>query len=190
MFTNQNNNNVARDLIAGDKYEASTSLTIVNAPRENDELVSLYTKLKVDGVGDLSGNQFCEKLQHYLSARTEGDVRGLEEKLKDSDRLDQLDFALRQKESAAKAIMKRQTSLTAQRIFTIVLDELHTSYFLTVTPLIQAGGNRREIDQLILQTLQSAHGMLGENVLELTVKDLLGLLFFLGGNCHIRWDKC
>jgi hypothetical protein len=150
----------------------------------------LYEKLKADGIGELSGDRFCEKLQHYLAARTDGDVRGLESKLKDSGRLDQLETATELKESAAKAIMRRQMSLTAQRVFTIVLDELHTNFMLTVTPVVQEGASRREVDQCIQQVLQGTKSMLGENVLEITSKDLLALLYFLGGNCHIRWDKC
>ncbi|MNY60300.1 hypothetical protein D3C86_1968330 [compost metagenome] len=86
--------------------------------------------------------------------------------------------------------MKHQTSRTAQRIYTIVLDELHTRFSLTVTPLIEEGATRPVIDLSIKQILDETRAMLGENVLEITVKDLLALLYFLGGNCHIRWDKC
>lgn len=189
MFTTQNNNNVTGDLVAGSKTENNNTF-IVNLPASTNELGILYAKLKLDGIGDISGDRFCDKLQHYLAARTDGDVRGLESKLKESDRLDQLEAATELKEFAAKAIMRRQTSLTAQRIFTIVLDELHTNFILTVTPAIQEGAGRREVDQCIQQVLQGTKSILGENVLEITSKDLLALLYFLGGNCHIRWDKC
>lgn len=180
---------VGGDLVAGSKTENNNTV-IVNLPTTVNELGMLYAKLKADGVGDLSGDRFCEKLQHYLAARTDGDVRGLESKLEESGRLDQLETATELKESAAKAIMRRQTSLTAQRVFTIVLDELHTSFMLTVTPAIQEGAGRREVDQCIQQVVQGTKNILGENVLEITSKDLLALLYFLGGNCHIRWDKC
>lgn len=186
MFVSQSNNQAKGDVVAGSK----TEFNFITSGGSTDELSLLYAKLKADGVGDPSGNAFCEKLQHYMAARTDGDVRGLEEKLKASDRLDQLPLAKELKEFAAKSIVKRQGSQTAQRIFTIVLDELHTNFTLVVTPAIQTEATRREVDLCINQALQTTKGMLGENVLELTVKDLFGLLFFLGGNCHIRWDKC
>ncbi|PVZ59231.1 hypothetical protein C9422_09770 [Pseudomonas sp. B1(2018)] len=101
-----------------------------------------------------------------------------------------LHFAMLQKEAAAKLVMKYQSSKSAQRVYTILLDELHTIYMLTVTPVIEAGGDRQAVDLCINQALQTIKAMLGENFLEFTVKDLLGLLYFLAGNCHIRWDKC
>lgn len=154
-----------------------------------EELALLYAKLRLDGIGDPSNNAFSHKLMHYLAVPTDGDVRGLEAKLRDSGRLDMLHFAMREKEAAVKMLMRYQSSRSAQRVFTILLDELHTIYILTVTPIIENGGDRAAVDEKISNALQVIKSMLGENFLEFTVKDLLGLLFFLAGNCHIRWDK-
>ncbi|HBP30937.1 MAG TPA: hypothetical protein DD666_16155 [Advenella kashmirensis] len=192
MFTNQSHNNVSGDLISGDKVDNSIT-TVIHVPRNSaagEELSNLYKKLKVDGVGDPSHGRFSEKLEHYMSAVTNGDVRGLEEKLRESGRGDQLNQALLLKEGAFKSIMKYQTSRTAQRIFTIVLSELHSKFVLTVTPVIEQGSDRVAVDQCINVTIQVIKDMLGENVLEFDAMDLLALLYYLGGNCHIRWDKC
>ncbi|MDT9106674.1 ABC-three component system protein [Escherichia coli] len=94
------------------------------------------------------------------------------------------------KEKATKAIMRRQTSKTAQRIFVIILDQIHFDFITKVTPLIEADSSRVIVDEKIASIIDELYSSLGENLLELTAKDLLGLLFFLGGNCHIRWDKC
>jgi hypothetical protein len=158
----QSHNQVGGDLVSGNKSE--TTFNLINAGSV-DELTLLYQKLKENGVGDPSGGSFCEQLEHYLSVKTDGDVRGLEAKLKESGRSDQLGLATSLKERAAKAVM-------------------------IVSPAIQEDAGRREVDQCIQQVLQTTKSMLGENVLEITVKDLLALLYFLGGNCHIRWDKC
>jgi hypothetical protein len=40
------------------------------------------------------------------------------------------------------------------------------------------------------KVVNPAMSMLGQNDMMLTDADILGLIFFLGGNCHIRWDKC
>lgn len=184
MFTSQSNNNAQGDIIAGNK-----TVNIYN-PSGSEELHKLYEKLKDNGVGDSSHGGFSEKLQHYLSANTDGDIRGLQEKLSASDRLDQLDFAMLLKERATKAIMRQQMSRTAQRIYVIILDELHTGFELIVTPYIQSGENRAAVDERTRDLLKGVAELFGENPLELTIKDLHGLLYFLGGNCHIRWDKC
>jgi hypothetical protein len=186
-IVHQAHNSAGGDVVAGNKSE--TTFNLINAS-SIDELSLLYAKLKENGTGDASNGNFCEQLEHYLTAKTDGDVRGLEVKLVESGRADQLELAKDLKERAAKSVMRHQTSRTAQRIYTIILDELHTNFMLSVTPVIQQGADRREVDQCIQHILQSTKSMLGENVLEITVKDLLALLYFLGGNCHIRWDKC
>lgn len=191
MFTRQSNNDVGGDLVAGDKVDnRKTVINFVSNNEAGQELSILYSKLKADGVGDPSHGKFSEKLEHYMSAATDGDVRGLEAKLRDSGRLEQLQSAAALKERAFKSIMKHQTSRTAQRIYTIVLSELHASFTLIVTPVIQDGAERAEVDQCINAILQATKNMLGENLLEFDVMDLLALLYYLGGNCHIRWDKC
>lgn len=157
--------------------------------RTLDELTLLYARLRAGEIDAKDGSGFCEKLTHYLAAPTEGDLRGLEAKLRESGRSDQLYFAMSHKEKAAKMVMRQQSSRVAQRIYTILLDELHTTYMLTVTPIIESGGNRVAVDAAINGMLHNVNSMLGENVLDVSVKDLLGLLYFLGGNCHIRWDK-
>ena len=186
VFSNQSGNQVGGSLAGRDIN--NTDINIITQG-SIEELAVLYEKMKVDGVGDPSGNTFSRKLQHYMATPTDGDVRGLKEKLSDSGRLDILHFAMKEKESAFKAIMRFQSSRSAQRVYTILLDELHTIYMLTVTPVIEGGGDREAVDSSINRALQAIKSMLGENFMEFTVKDLLGLLFFLAGNCHIRWDK-
>lgn len=186
MFISQKGNVVHGDMAARDVIKTTN---IYHSSPSVEELALLYAKLKLDGVGEPSNNVFSQKLMHYLSVPTDGDVRGLEAKLKDSGRMDMLRFAMREKEAAVKLLMKYQSSRSAQRVFTILLDELHTIYMLTVTPVIEDGGGRAEVDAKISDALHAIKSMLGENFLEFTVKDLIGLLFFLAGNCHIRWDK-
>lgn len=186
MFVNQKNNNVSGDLVGGSKIEIHYD----GANAVPEELIRLYEKLKVDGIGEPSGNSFSEKLNHYFSNSTSSDVRGLEEKLNASGRTDELAQAKILKERATKEIMKRQGSNTAQRVYTIVLDELFTTFSLTVRPVIQEGGSRTTVDRAINETINDTKRKLGENVLQIDASDLYGLLFFLGGNCHIRWDKC
>lgn len=192
MLSNQRHNTAGRDIAGRDIVDNSTT-NIVNVTAgvaASLELAHLYAKLKADGVGDPSGGTFSEKLEHYMSAVTEGDVRGLEDKLRDSGREDLLLLAMDLKQRAAKSIMRHQTSRTAQRIFTIILTELHSKFTLLVRPVIQQGSDRAAVDQCINTIVDDIRNMLGENVLEVDAMDLQGLLYFLGGNCHIRWDKC
>ncbi|CUY37404.1 MULTISPECIES: ABC-three component system protein [Serratia] len=185
MLTEQSGNHVSNGSVVGRDQHIHN----YGDKGVNKELLSLYEKLKRDGCGDKS-TDFCEELNHYLSAQTEIDVRGLDAKLSESNRLDLLLLAKQMKQRATKAIMRRQTSKTAQRIFVIILDQIHFDFIMKVTPLIQDDKERGVVDEEIRLIINELYSSLGENLLELTAKDLLGLLFFLGGNCHIRWDKC
>jgi hypothetical protein len=192
MFANQSGNSAGGNVVGGDSNDNSVTniYHVTQGSAVSLELAALYAKLKADGVGDPSGGVFSEKLDHWMSAVTEGDVRGLEAKLRESGREDLLLLALNLKQKASMAIMKRQTSRTAQRIYTILLSQLHTKFNWLVTPVIQEGGSRAEVDQRVHTVLQEVANLLGENALEIDSDDIEGLLFFLAGNCHIRWDKC
>ncbi|HUW50025.1 MAG TPA: ABC-three component system protein [Sulfuricella sp.] len=186
MFTNQSGNTVGGDLVGGNKYTSTTNNFTNQSP-----LARLYERLRTDNQSQPYFAQISEQLQHYCSAVTDGDVRGLEAKLSDSNRMDLIRVATKLKESAAKTVMKYQTSGIAQDILTHILAKLYTEFFLNVTPAIEAGAPRVDVDALISEkVLKPALEMLGDNDLMLTQADLLGLLFFLGGNCHVRWDPC
>jgi hypothetical protein len=163
---------------------------ITNIVRSSNRILDrLYQKLSEDEV--ITNDQdFCDKLKHYLATDTNPDIRDLASKLSDSNRSDLIYFATDLKEKAFKAILKCQSSKTAQEIYALILDKIHTDFVLKITPLIQNDEERIDIDEKISVTLESINDMLGDNLLDLTEKDLLGLLYFLGGNCHIRWDKC
>lgn len=185
MSTEQSGNNVSNgSIVAGNQ-------TIKNyAPQgANREIQDLYERIK-RGESTAIDPKFCDEINHYMSLQPDIDVRGLDAKLNESNRSDLLLIAKQMKEKAAKSIMRHQTSKISQRIFVIILDQIHFDFMMKVTPLIQEDSHRTVVDNEIREIIDSLYSSLGENLLGLTVKDLLGLLFFLGGNCHIRWDKC
>jgi hypothetical protein len=95
------------------------------------------------------------------------------------------------KERATKLIMRWQTSPVTQDIITHVLAKIHAAFMLYVRPAIEAGKSREVVDGLIGEkVVNPTSEMLGDNDLGLSLIDIIGLLFYLGGNCHIRWDKC
>lgn len=155
----------------------------------NRSLERLYGRLSEE-TGDGGDIDFSDKLKHYFATDTNPDIRDLESKLTDSQREDLIFFAQDLKEKSFKLILKSQSSKTAQEIYALILDKIHADFMLKVRPLIQNGEDRQIVDEKISLILESISDMLGDNLLELTEKDLLGLLYFLGGNCHVRWDKC
>lgn len=184
MFTTQTGNEVEGDLVGRDKI-------VHNYSANASAIISLYSRLRSKDLEASYTSQIAHKLNHYCTVSTDGDVRGLEDKLSSSNRADMLKIASRLKEEASKTIMRLQTSPVAQDIITLVLSQIYSNFVLLVTPAIEGGESRQIVDALINdKVISPAIDMLGENDLMITTEDILGLLFFLGGNCHIRWDKC
>lgn len=177
----QTGNTVGGNLVAGDM--------VVNDPRRTP-----ITELNARYIA-ASGNQeglegFIEEIQHYLNKATNGDIRPLAQKLTESNRADIIHDCELMKERATKLILKYQTSYTAQKLLSYILAELYGRFTAEVRPTIQAGADRAAVDSQFSQIVGQTLSDLEENVLGLIRTDLMGLMYFLTGNCHIRWDKC
>lgn len=184
-MSTQIGNRAGRDIIGGDKVD--NHIYVATAPTP---LSRLYQIFRDDDEAGRYTARIAEQLLHFCATKS-ADVRGLEEKLKASDRQDLMQDASELKERAAKLIMRWQTSGVTQDIITHVLAKIYGDFMLSVRPAIQAERSREHVDELIMQkVILPTSEMLGENDLGLSTIDILGLLFFLGGNCHIRWDKC
>lgn len=184
MSVIQSGNTAGQDIVAGNKYQG-----VFLAPPNS--LSRLYQILRDADKAAPYTAQIADQLQHYCATTTSTDVRGLAEKLAAGNRVDLIEDASLWKQKASMLIMKWQTSPVAQDILTHILAKLYTEFMLNARPAIQAGKSRAEVDEIVSsKVIQSTHAMLGDNDLGVTYLDLMGLLFYLGGNCHIRWDKC
>lgn len=184
MTIRQTENIAGGDIVGGNK-----TVTIV-APSAKGHIDVLNERYKAES-GNAEGlSGFICELQHFWNRATDPDIRGLAAKLRESERSDIIHAGEVLKEKATMKIVKYQTSPSAQEIFVWALTEMYGRYLLEVTPRIQAGLGRPEIDTLINEkVIDPVLQGLGENVLHLYRDEIIGLMFFLAGNCHIRWDK-
>jgi hypothetical protein len=154
-------------------------------------MAKLVEQYLAETLADQTLITWTEKLEHFLSNQTNSDVRGLEAKLTASGRDDLLKGALLKKQSAYKAILRQQGSKSAQTIYTFLMAEIVVNFEQTVLPLVQDGASRSTIDTAMLEkVIAPALGMLESNPLNLNKMDIQGLVYFLAGNCYIRWDAC
>lgn len=183
-MSTQIGNTAGRDIIGGDRVEQN----IYFSPPT--PLARLYQILRDDDKAENYIAKIADQLLHYCAVGS-SDVRGLEDKLIAGNRKDLLLEAAELKQRAAKLIMRWQTSPVTQDIITHVLAKIHGEYMMSVRPAIEAGHTREYVDELIsTKVVAPTSAMLGDNDLGITTIDIVGLLFYLGGNCHIRWDKC
>jgi hypothetical protein len=186
MFTNKQTDNTVYGGLAG---RDNITNNIISGPVS--PLGTLNKKFKNEAVGENHDSEFIETLQHYMQRAVDPDVRGLAAKLIEGQRDDLVHWAEQLKEKMFMRIMRFQTSPAAQDIFAYVMADLHTRFQLEVRPYIQKNADRTVIDSLVQErVIQPVLTSLEDNVLTLSAADLLGLIFYMCGNCHIRWDKC
>ncbi len=178
------NDNIVGGSIAG------RDLTITNSFPASTQIKLLCERLQSEGANNAAnGTEFIEDLQHFLDRPASEFGRTLREKLVDSNREELVAFAEEAKERAMKKIMRFQSSITAQEIFAYVLGELHTRFLLHVSPLVLSHASRAEVDAAMQEkVITPVVDALGPSPLVLNQSSVLALLFYLAGNCHIKWD--
>ncbi len=185
MSTSQNDNVVGgsivgRDMTVNNNYPAIVSTQI--------KLLCERLQLEEDSNAN-PATEFIEDLQHYLDRPASEFDRTLAQKLVDSNRAELVELAQEMKERAMKKIMRFQSSRTAQEIFAYVLAELHTRFLLHVSPLIALNASRADVDAAMQErVIAPVVDAVAPSPLSLNPGLVLALVFYLAGNCHIKWD--
>lgn len=184
--SDQRGSNVGGDQVGRDKY-TTNNYDYRLSPRPT-AMSKLIEKYEHEEENHTPLYELIRQLRHF-SSTADYDVRGLEDKLESSDRLDLLRRAISLKENAAKDLIKAPNSESAQKIYALILGEICTNFIGVVEPLIRLGKSRAEIDEAIHEhVISPAYESLETNPLLLTKSDILALYYFLAGNCHISWD--
>ena len=152
------------------------------------ELGRLIEKYKKEFENNIQFYEQIDKLQHYSTPLSEEKIVGLEAKLNAGQRPQYLPFAIQTKEIFVKKLAKYQFYEAAQEIHAYLLAEIYTRYNLHVYPQIHCGTQESEINSLIqLKIIDPILALFNENILHIYADDINGMLYFLTGNCHIKW---
>lgn len=133
-------------------------------------------------------NEFIDSLKEYLRKKTESSTIGLEEKLTQAKFAHLVEHATEVKEKFYLHLLRNQQSIAYQQIVCAMVDEAISRFEHQVQPLI--------VSKSDLAKIQSA---LFDHVIAVIYKDVSdleygftnglieGLIFYLTGNCFIRW---
>lgn len=173
------------------QYQATGSMTVNNY---NGQVKSYtqYLKLveefeqELDN-GDIEFREFIDKIQHY-TATIDGFV-GLEPKLTEAGFECDIDWAQQMKEYYYKKITENNLSKATQKIHAFLLARICVLFNLHIKGAVNDGVSKDVIREMIIEkVIQPIQDMLGENnVLDLYDDDITAMIYFLTGNCHIRW---
>ena len=136
--------------------------------------------------GSITFGEFIEKIQHYTIST---DVVGLEAKLTEAGFECYIDLAKQRKESYYKKITESTPSKATQKIHAYVLAKICMLFNLHIILAVNSGVSKETIADMILEkVIQPVQNILEtNNVLNIDYDDLMSMVYFLTGNCHIKW---
>jgi len=134
-------------------------------------------------------SEVVSKLQHFKNS-VDTEFIGLEQKLINGGFQNELQFACLLKEQYAMYLTSNNLSKASQKIHAFLLARIYVSFNLYIPEAINEGKTNAEIKQIILEKIvQPVEDVLGvDNVLELYHDDVMAMVYFLTGNCHIKWE--
>jgi hypothetical protein len=183
-MTTQKNN-----IVGGDQAGRDINKVVVQLPK-GSYMTRLMVQFEHEYKNDIQFNEMLAELLEYCSNVDSeiADVKGLEAKLTAGKFFSFIEFAKRTKEAFAKKLVKYQLYESAQTIYTYVLAEVYTRYYNYVYPLVQSHAPEKDIHEAIHEKIvEHIQEKLEENMLELFADEINGALYFLTGNCHIKW---
>jgi hypothetical protein len=184
--TNQTGNTVTDgSIIGGNQY--TTNITTA----KRTKLSSLFEKLKEVCGSNTKVEVISEDLNRFSVSR---DSIGLEQKLIDGNRSHIIPDATWLKQEYYKKLTKFQFFEPAQQIHALLLGIVLEKFRNIIYPMIQGGSTDAEISRSvsleiidpIMKTIQE-EGC--DDVMGLSSVDVEGMIYFLTGQCHIKWAK-
>lgn len=101
-------------------------------------------------------------------------------------------YALRLKEKISKKIEQNSNYISANGYFAHILSFIIVNFRCYVYPAIRSDMSEKEIDKIIHEKViipAFDEIQTGMNFFNFTHQDILGMVYFLAGNCHLWFDK-
>ena len=151
----------------------------------------MFDRLNQEYNADNRIDQINEDLQRYL---TERDAIGLEQKLIDGNINHVYEDAVWLKEEYSKKLTKYVFFEPAQQIHAYLLAIVIEKFRNLIYPLIREGKSEAEIMKAVSEEINAP--LLGiiqdegcNDVMGLSATDIDGMIYFLTGRCHIKWNS-
>lgn len=178
--------------VAGDFHQTSSN---AESPKYSRVSVfrRLFEKLEREVAEDKVLTGYIRQLEIYTRVVENEEVVGLEHKLRTAGRDRQLTLATGLKENVFATLKANLFSPTYQMIAATLMAKVHERFETHVRPLIENGAETAAIDRAVSQHIIAPFSEELEECPQfedVAVDYVRGMIYFLTGNCHIRWDKC
>lgn len=160
---------------------------VLHQPRHSP-LESILKRVDQARADDPELDRLIDELQHFAEYATTDTPVGLSRKLSDGSRDDLVMQAMREKEIFAKMLAEYQHSRSAQQLYAFLLGSVRDRFKRHIVPLLGARANPREIDAAIVESvINPCLEDLLHNPLAISPTCLHGMIYFLTGNCYLKW---
>lgn len=189
--TNQNENHITASqvkLIAGDDNSTNNSLNIT--PNNTTQAIAqMYLRIlenKDSFLDDETYQETKNSLCRYMTPKS--NMQTLEEKLTEADRDELIEYAEELKEDTTKFVLMYEASNSSRYILTHILSTIASKHKAYIIPAIKMGKPRDVVDALIdNMVIGNALSILNGTDKSITTERMYGLMYYLAGNCHIKW---
>ncbi len=138
---------------------------------------------------DVEQHKIVEDLMRFTKPSTiEGGLRDLKEKLSEGDRDNFLKAGLELKDSFRRNIERYQHSPSAQKIFAYLLAAIRTEFDGRIFHDISNYSNAELSDAILTKVIEPTLAQIPSSKPLITKDTLLGMLYFLTGNCFLEWS--
>ncbi|MBB4521925.1 UNVERIFIED_ORG: hypothetical protein M2435_001955 [Rhizobium sophorae] len=153
----------------------------------------LFERLEQEANEDKVLTGYIRQLEIYTRVVENEEVVGLEQKLRMAGRDRQVTLATGLKENVFATLKANLFSPTYQMIAATLMAKVHERFESDVRHLIDDGADSAAIDRAVSQHIIAPFAEELEECPQfedVAVDYVRGMVYFLTGNCHIRWDKC
>lgn len=191
MYNSVNqSDNQAEKIVGRDDNSRTYNINFDNSKNDGTKaIIDMYFRILENSntfIDDDTYHEVKESLLRYKSQKS--DIKKLENKLEDALRSDLVEEALELKEFTSKFITRYEASDSGQFILVNILATIASNHRAYVIPAIVEGQPRTVIDAIIdTKVIGNALNVINGTDKVITSDRMYGLMYFLAGNCHIKW---
>ncbi len=172
------------------QYQAGGDIVFEGQQKSKTKLSVLFDRLNIEFNEDDIISHIISDLESYT---TDTDVIGLEEKIKKGGREKYLTNFIWMKQEYRKKLEKYQNYPSAQKIHTLILADVLHKFNTYLVPLLESNPTEEQIRLAISnQIVEPVYKIIDEegcdDVMGLSKTDVHGMIYYLTGKCHIKWD--
>ena len=173
----------------GDNAGGDINKTINNYPSEQSPLARLIDNLKIEIEQQDKTNDTHEMLELYTE-NIDREIIGLNEKLKKANKDEKtISRAMKVKEIFSKILAERTFYKSGQKVYSELMNHIYLGFNSNVMPLIEEKAPDHKIEAAVSVVIQDIISKIGVGCDIVSSLEIEGILYYLTGNCHIRWHK-